>query len=140
MTREIRSSNVEKRSVPRSPLSFFGFRHSTLGIAKSVLGPAFRFVSGASAKLVHQPEDAFADLKQLLPRVRNHRLRQKLLRRDGFQSGLGLVQMIQRALQVRDRESSVSKTLATRNVVQRSGQLCAGRLKLKDELTQIVVG
>ena len=44
--------------------------------------------SGPAAKLVHQAKDAFADPEQLLPRLRNHRLRQKLLRRDCLQSGL----------------------------------------------------
>src|SRR5881396_3067115 len=45
----------------------------------------------ASAKLVHKAEDSFADFKQLLARVGHGRLRQKLLRRGGFQSRLGLV-------------------------------------------------
>src|SRR5882672_9940592 len=112
------------RTQPRS------FRISSL---------TFRIVSSASAELVHQAQDAFTDLKHLLPRLRNHSLRQKLLRRDGFQSGLRLVQMIQRAFQVRDGKRSVSKTLPTGNAIQRSCQLCARCLKFENELTQIVV-
>ncbi len=54
---------------------------------------AFRSGSITSTKLIHQSKDAFAYLKQLLPRLRNRSLRQKLLRRDRFQSSLGFVQM-----------------------------------------------
>src|SRR6266542_5448481 len=90
------------------------------------LSPAIRISSGASAKLVHQAEDAFADLKQLLPRLGNRRLRQKVLWGDGFQSGLGLMQMIQRAFQVCHDERSVGETLPASNAVQRAGQFCAG--------------
>ncbi len=35
------------------------------------------FGSGASAKFIHQSQDAFADFKQFLPRIRNHCLGQK---------------------------------------------------------------
>src|SRR6266446_2835848 len=98
------------------------------------------FGLGASTKLVHQSKDAFPNLKQLLPRLRNHRLWQKLLRRDGFQSVLRLVQMVQRAFQARDGERGVTKSRTAGDAIQGSGQFCAGSLELEDELPQILVG
>ena len=60
--------------------------------------------SFAPAKLVHQFQDAFADFKEFSARFGNHFLRQQLLRRDGFEPGLCLVQMVERAFQIRDGE------------------------------------
>ena len=47
--------------------------------------------------------------------------------------------MVQRAFQERDGEGGVRKTLPAGNGVQRSRQLCAGRLEFEQELTQIRV-
>src|SRR3989442_924492 len=73
--------------------------------------------SVTAAKLVHQPKDPFADLEQLLARLRNHGVRQKPLRSDGFQPGLGLMQMIQRLFQIRDGERRVEKALSAGDAV-----------------------
>src|ERR1039458_6340076 len=45
----------------------------------------------ASAILIHQAKDTFADLEQLFPRFDNHRLWKQFLWRDRLQSSLGLV-------------------------------------------------
>src|ERR1039458_4235901 len=84
----------------------------------AALGFDYGSGSGASPELIHQMENPFADLEQLLPRFLNHCLRQKLPGRDRLQSGLRLVQMIQGPLQVCDSESGVGKPLPTSNAVQ----------------------
>src|SRR6266850_453763 len=108
-------------------------------ISKANSSPAFWIGSDTSSKLIHQSEDAFADLEQLLPRFGNRRLWQKLLWGHGFQSGLRLMQMIQRALQIGDRERGIGIALSARDSAQCSGELGARSLKLEDELIQILV-
>jgi len=53
--------------------------------------------SAASAKFIHQSQNVLAELEQFLSRPGNQCLRQELLWRDGFQSSLTLMQMVQRA-------------------------------------------
>ncbi|MDB6037692.1 MAG: hypothetical protein JWM99_1533 [Verrucomicrobiales bacterium] len=56
-----------------------------------------KIASIASPKLIHQSKDAFANLKQLFPSLRDLQFRQNFFRNDRFQSGLRFVQMIQRS-------------------------------------------
>src|SRR5260370_12482663 len=48
--------------------------------------------------------------------------------------------MVQRTIQARDGERGVNKSRTAGDAVQSPGQFCAGSLKLKDELPQILVG
>ena len=59
--------------------------------------------------------------------------------RDSLKPRLRLVQMIQRPLQVGDRERRVREVLPASNATQGAGQLGPRGLKLKDELLQILV-
>src|SRR2546426_11046090 len=82
MTREIRSPNVEKLSVVRSPVSSFGFRHSSFGFENCSLFNrkagqrtgesgrgwvgSWRTAAAASAALRRTPlQRAFEDFTQL---------------------------------------------------------------------------
>ena len=74
----------------------------------------------AAREIVHQFQDAFADFEQLLARLGNHLVRQQFFRRDGFQSRLRFVQVIERAFQIRDGEGIVAIAAAMGNAVQRA--------------------
>ena len=90
------------------------------------------------AKPVHETKDAFADLEQLFPRLGSHRVGQKLPGRRRLQSGLRLVQMIQRALQRCDLERRVGEVIPASDAVQGPGQLGARSLELENELCAII--
>src|SRR6266705_955502 len=90
-------------------------RANSMAFTKSL----FISVLTASPEPIHQSKDAFADLEQFLPRFRNHCLWQELLRRDRLQACLRLVQMIQRAFQIRNRKRVIGEALATGEAVQR---------------------
>src|SRR5688500_2582979 len=93
----------------------------------------------ATAKFIHQPQNAFANLEQFFSRFDHHRIGQKFLWRGGFEAGLGFVQMIQRALQAGDGERAIAEIIAARNAIQRPSELCSRDLELTDELSQFLV-
>ena len=67
--------------------------------------PAFkREQSAASSKFIHQLQNALANFEQLLSCLFDHRFREEVFRRYGFEAGLGLVKVIQRAFETSDGE------------------------------------
>ena len=90
-------------------------------------------------KFIHQLENPLADFKQFLPRLRDHFFRQQIPARHTFQPGLGLVQMIQCALEIRHGEGGIARITALRQPLQGAGELHTGGLKFEDELVQLVV-
>jgi hypothetical protein len=81
--------------------------------------------SVSPAICVHQSHNFLPYLKQFLARFGHQRLRQQLLRRDCFQPGLRLMQVIQSPLKISHGEGRVAHAEAPRNAVQRPRQLRA---------------
>lgn len=99
-------------------------------------------------ELLHEVEDGFTDLEQLTPCFGREGRWQEGVRgagqarfgRDSFEGDLGLVQVIERAFEIGDREGRVGQGHTPGDGAEGAGKFRTGDLEPEQQPMEIVVG